>query len=122
MTYGRSSGSEEDQGAEVSSALVGEGAGGVDQSTNTVRLDGSADNGATPFGSDGGTILAAQELLLGVGLLYAVVCFTEDGAEDSQGDGVVESRAESDGRGLDGREVWSMGLAIVHGVTQLDQR
>jgi hypothetical protein len=46
-----------------------------------------------------------EVLLLGVGLLRAAVCVTEDGAEDGEGDGVVEGRAESNGRGLDGREV-----------------
>jgi hypothetical protein len=122
MTYGRSSGSEEDQRTEVSSALVGEGASGVDQSTNTVRLDGRADDGATPRGGGGGSLLAVEVLLLGVGLLRATVCVTEDGAENSQGDSVVEGRAESDGRGLDGGKVWSSGLAIVHCMTQLAQR
>jgi hypothetical protein len=48
MTYRRSSGSHEDQGAEVSSALVGEGTSSIDESTNTVCLDGRANNGATP--------------------------------------------------------------------------
>jgi hypothetical protein len=48
MTYRGSSGGEEDQRAEVGGALVGEGAGGVDQSTNAVCLDGRADDGATP--------------------------------------------------------------------------
>ncbi len=108
MTYGRSSGSEEDQRAEVSSALVGKGAGSVDESTNTVRLDGRADNGATPRGSGGGSLLGVEVLLLGVSLLCATVGVTEDGAEDGKGDSVVEGRAESDGRGLDGREVWRM--------------
>jgi hypothetical protein len=122
MTYGRSSGGEEDQGTEVSSALVGEGTGGVDQSTNTVRLDGRADNGATPRSGGGGSLLAVEVLLLGVGLLRAAVCVTEDGTEDSQGDGVVEGRAESDGRGLDGGKVCSIGLAIVRCVTQLTRR
>jgi hypothetical protein len=46
----------------------------------------------------------------------------EDGAENSQGDSVVEGRAESDGRGLDGGKVWSSGLAIVRCMTQLAQR
>jgi hypothetical protein len=46
-----------------------------------------------------------EVLLLGVSLLRAAVCVTEDGPEDGEGDGVVEGRAESDGRGLDGREV-----------------
>ena len=105
MTYGRSSGSEEDQRAEVSSALVGEGAGGVDESTNTVRLDGRADDGATPRGSGGGSLLGVEVLLLGVGLLRTAVGVTENGAEDGKGDSVVEGRAEGDGRGLDGRKV-----------------
>jgi hypothetical protein len=46
-----------------------------------------------------------EVLLLGVGLLRAAVGVTEDGAEDSQRDGVVEGRAEGDGRGLDGGQV-----------------
>lgn len=106
QTYGRSGGSEEDEGSEVSSAGVGEGAGRVDQSTNTVGLDGRADQGATPRGGGGGSLLGVEVLLLGVGLLGAAVGIAEDGAEDSQGDSVVEGRAKSDGRGFDGREVW----------------
>jgi hypothetical protein len=46
-----------------------------------------------------------EVLLLGVSLLRAAVCVTEDGSKDGEGDSVVEGRAESDGRGLDGREV-----------------
>ncbi len=105
MTYRGSSRSEEDQRAEVSSALVGEGTGGVDESTNTVRLDGRADNGATPRSSSGGGLLRVEVLLLGVGLLRAAVGITEDGAEDGKGNCVVKGRAESDGRGLDRGEV-----------------
>jgi hypothetical protein len=106
MTYRWCGGSHEDQWAEVSSALVGEGTGSVDQSTNTVCLDGRADNGATPGGSGGCGLLAVEVLLLGVGLLRAAVGITEDGAEDGEGDSVVEGRAKSNGRGLDGRKVW----------------
>jgi len=105
MTYGGSGGGEEDQGAEVSSTLVGESSGSVDQSTDTVGLDTRAEDGATPRCGGGSGLLAVEVLLLGVGLLCAAVCVTEDGAEDSEGDGVVEGRAEGDGRGLDGREV-----------------
>lgn len=47
-----------------------------------------------------------EVLLLGVCLLCAAVGVTEDRAEDGKGDGVVESRAEGDGRGLDGGKVW----------------
>jgi len=106
MTYGGSGGGEEDQGAEVSSTLVGESSGSVDQSTDTVGLDTRAEDGAAPRCGGGSGLFAVEVLLLGVGLLCAAVGVTEDGAEDSEGDGVVESRAESDGRGLDGREVW----------------
>jgi hypothetical protein len=105
MTYGRSGGSEEDQRAEVGGALVGEGTGSVDQSTNTVCLDGRADDGASPGGGSSCGLLAVEVLLLGVCLLRAAVGVTEDGAEDGERDGVVEGRAESDGRGLDGWEV-----------------
>jgi len=46
-----------------------------------------------------------EVLLLGVCLLRAAVCVTEDGTEDGERDSVVEGRAESNGRGLDGRKV-----------------
>lgn len=46
-----------------------------------------------------------EVLLLGVRLLCAAVGVTENGAEDGKGDSVVEGRAKSNGRGLDGREV-----------------
>ena len=67
MTYGRSSGSEEDQRAEVSSTLVGESAGSVDEITNTVRLNGRADDGATPRSGGGGGLLRLEELFRAVG-------------------------------------------------------
>lgn len=106
LTYRRSSRSEENQRAKVSSALVGEGTGSVDQSTNTVRLDSRADNGASPRSGSSGGLLAVEVLLLGVCLLCATVRVTKDGAEDSEGDGVVEGRAKGNGRGLDGRKVY----------------
>jgi hypothetical protein len=110
MTYRGGGGSEEDQGTEVSGTLVGEGTGGVDQSTNSVCLDGRADDGATPCGGGSGSLLAVEVLLLGVGLLRAAVGVAKDGAEDGQRDGVVEGRAEGNGRGLDGRKV--CGVAV----------
>jgi hypothetical protein len=106
MTYRRSSRGEEDQRAEVSSALVGEGTSGIDESTDTVGLDGGADERATPRGSGGGSLLGVEVLLLGVGGLRAAVGVAEDGAKHGQGDGVVEGGAQGNGRGLDGREVW----------------
>lgn len=48
-----------------------------------------------------------EVLLLGVGLLGAAVGVAEDGAENCQRDGVVESSAEGNGRGLDRREVYA---------------
>lgn len=82
MTYAGSRSSEEDERAEVSSALVGQGAGSVDEGTNTVGLEGRADEGSTP--GDGGTLglLGASELLLGVGSLGALVGLAEDGGQD----------------------------------------
>lgn len=104
-TYRRSSRSEEDQRAEVGSALVGEGAGSVDESTNTVGLDGGPGEGRSPRGSSGGGLLGVEELLLAVGSLGATVGVAEDGAEDSEGDGVVEGSAEGNSRRLNGREI-----------------
>jgi hypothetical protein len=106
MTYRRSSSSHEDQRAEVSSTLVGKSTSSVDQSTDTVCLDSRADNGATPRGGSSCGLLAVEVLLLGVGLLCAAVGIAEDGSKNGQGDGVVEGRAESNGRGLDGRKVY----------------
>jgi hypothetical protein len=105
-TYRRSRGGEEDQAAEVGGALVGESASGVDEGTDTVRLDGGADEGSTPGRGGGGSLLGLEELLLGVGGLGLTVGVTEDGAEHSKGDGVAVDGAEGDRGGLDGREVW----------------
>jgi len=97
ITYGRSRAGEEDQGAEVSSALVAEGASGVDESTNTVRLHSGADEGGTPGSGGGGGLLALEELLLGVRGLRLAVGVAENWAEDGEGDGVVVDGAERDG-------------------------
>jgi hypothetical protein len=47
-----------------------------------------------------------EVLLLGVGLLCTAVSVTENGAENSKRDDVVEGRAKSNGRGLDWGKVW----------------
>lgn len=44
MTYRGSSRGEEDQRAEVSSTLVGKSTSSVDQSTDTIGLDGRAED------------------------------------------------------------------------------
>lgn len=105
VSYGRSRAGEEDQAAEVGGALVGESTSGVDESTDTVRLDGRADEGSAPGGSGRGGLLGLEELLLGVGGLGLAVGVAEDGAEDGKGDGVVVDGAEGDRGGLNGREV-----------------
>merc|ERR1711939_1060551 len=96
--------SQEDQ-----TAHVAQGAGGVQEGTDTVRLDTGADEGGTPCGGGGSSLLALEELLLGVGGLGLAVGVTEDGAEDGEGDGVVVDRAEGDGGRLNRREVVQSG-------------
>jgi hypothetical protein len=112
-TYGRSRAGEEDQAAEVGGALVGESASGVDEGTNTVRLDGRADKGSAPGGGGRGGLLGLEELLLGVGGLGLTVGVAEDGAENSKGDGVVVDGAEGDSRGLNRREVWRRSMLVM---------
>ena len=111
--YGRSGGGEEDQRSEVGGALVGESASGVDEGTDTVGLDGGADEGSTPGSGGGGSLLGLEELLLGVGGLGLAVGVTEDGAEDGEGDGVVVDGAEGDSGGLNGREVCRSEVLVV---------
>ena len=103
--YGRSGGGSEDQTTEVGGALVGEGTGGVEKSTNTVGLEGRAGKGSTPGSGGRSSLLGLEELLLGVSGLGLAVGVAEDGAEDGQRGEVVEGSADGDGRGLDGREV-----------------
>ena len=111
--YGRSGGGEEDQRSEVGGALVGESASGVDEGTDTVGLDGGADEGSTPGSGGGGGLLGLEELLLGVGGLGLAVGVAEDGAEDGKGDGVVVDGAEGDSGGLNGREVCRSEVLVV---------
>lgn len=107
-TYSRSASSRKDQTAEVRRALVAEGAGGVDEGTNTVRLERRADEGGTPRNGGTGGFPRADELLLGVGSLGALVGLAEEGAEHGELGGVVEDGAEGDSRGLDSGEIWEV--------------
>lgn len=109
-TYRGSRAGKEDQAAEVGGALVGESASGVDESTDTVRLDSGANEGSAPSDSGGGGLLGLEELLLGVGGLSLTIGVAEDGAEDGKRDGVVVDGAEGDRGGLNGREVCEEGL------------
>lgn len=104
-TYRWRRASQEDQGAQVGGALVAEGAGGVDEGTNTVRLECAASERSTPCGGSRRSLLGAQKFLLGVGGLGAVVGFAKDRAKDGEGGDVVEDGAEGDGRGLNGGKV-----------------
>lgn len=106
QTYTRSSSSSKDQTTQVRSALVAQGACGINESSNTITLEGRADERGAP--GNGGTagLLGLDELLLGVGRLSALVGLAEDGTQDGQLNAVVEESAEGDGRGLDGGEVY----------------
>lgn len=114
-TYTGSRGSEEDETTEVSSALVAQSTSSVNQSTNTVALQGGTDERGTPGERSTAGLLGADELLLGVGKLSALVCLAEDGSEDSELDAVVEGRAEGDGRGLDRGEVYEVRESVGEG-------
>ena len=106
-TYCGSVAGHEDESTEVGGALVAQGAGGIDERTNAIGLETRPEERSTP--SDGGTggLLGAEELLLGVSLLGALVGLTEERREDRELGGVVEDGAEGDGRGLDGGKIWN---------------
>ena len=92
-TYRRSGASHEDQTAKVGGTLVAQRAGGVDESTDAVGLDGGADEGRSPRGGGTGGFLGPDELLLGVGGLGAVVRIAEDGGQDGERGRVCEDGA-----------------------------
>lgn len=104
-TYTGSGASEENQCAQVRSALVAQSAGGVDQSSHAVGLDGASNQGATPCGGSTGGLLGLDELLLRVGRLSTVVGVTENGGEDAEGGSVGKEGSHRNSGGLHGREV-----------------
>lgn len=105
-TYTGSSSGSEDETAEVGSALVAQGASGVDESSDTVGLETSADERSAPGNGSAAGLLGLEELLLGVGGLGALEGLAEEGGEDGELDAVVEDQAEGDGRRLNGGEVY----------------
>jgi len=107
-----SRGSEEDQATKIGSTLVAKRASCVDQGTDTVGLDGRANERGTPCGCGGGGLLGLEELLLGVGGLSLAVGLAENWAEDREGDGVGVEGAERDGRWLDWGKVVKSGHCI----------
>lgn len=106
ITHARSTASEEDQTPQVSGPLVAQRTRRVDQSPDSIGLDGAADERAAPGGCGGGGLLGLEEFFFGIGLLGAVVGVSEDGGEDCERGGVGEDCAEGDGGGLDGWEIW----------------
>lgn len=104
-THGWRVGGEKDQTAEVSSSLVAQGAGRVDESGDTISLDGRSHDAATPAGGSGGSLLGLEELLLAVGGLGAVIGVAKEGGQHSCRADLVEDDAKGNRRGLDGREI-----------------
>ena len=96
---------EEDQTTEIGGALVRQCASCVDQSANTVGLNGRANERGTPRSGSRSGLLGLEEFLLGVSRLGLSVDITEQWAEDGERGDVVENGAQCDGRGLDRREV-----------------
>lgn len=105
VTYTGGSSGSEDETTEVGSALVAQGAGGVDEGSNTVGLETSSDKGSAPGDGSTSSLLGLEELLLGVGSLGALVGLAEEGSHDGELNTMVEDGAEGDGGGLDGGKV-----------------
>lgn len=100
-----SGGGREDQTAEVGCALVAQSGSGVDESADTVSLEGRADEGGAPGDGSRAGLLGADELLLGVRGLSALVGLAEERRQHGQLDAVVEEGAKGNSRGLHRREV-----------------
>lgn len=105
MTYRWSRGCGEDEGSEIGGALVAQSAGGIDESADTVRLDGGTDERSTPSSTGGGGLLGLEELLGAVSGLRAAVGVAKERAQDGERGDVVEDGAKCDGRWLDRWEV-----------------
>ncbi len=92
-TYRRSRAGHEDQTTQIGRAFVTQRASGVDQSTDTVGLDGGADEGGSIGGSSTGGLLRLGEFLLRVGGLGTVVGIAENRGHDGERGGVGEDCA-----------------------------
>ena len=123
VTYTGSSSSSEDQTTEVSSALVAQGASSVDEGTNTIALKGGTDERGTPGNGSAVGLLGLEELLLGVSALGALVSGAEQRRQDGELNTVVEDGAESNSRGLDGREIyWAASMVSQMRILQPGER
>lgn len=81
-THYRSRGGHEEQTAQIGGTLVTQGAGGVDEGADAVSLQGRADEGGAPRDSSRRCLLGANELLLGVGFLGALIRLAKKRGED----------------------------------------
>lgn len=108
-TYSWGGRCKEDESTEVGGSLVRESAGSVDQRTDTVRLDGRANEGSTPGSAGRGSLLGLEELLSRVGGLCAAVGVAKEWAEDGKRCSVVEDGTKRNGGWLDGGKVVKSG-------------
>lgn len=81
-THNRSRGCHEDQTAQIGSALVTQSTGSVDESADTIGLQGRADERGAPSDSSGRGLLGMDEFLLGVGGLGTLVGLTKERREN----------------------------------------
>lgn len=116
QTYTGSSSGGKDETAEVGGALVGQSTGSVDKSSDTVRLETSADKRGAPGGGGTGSLLGLDELLLSVGRLGALVGLAKQRREDGKLNAVVEGKAEGNSRGLDGGKVCGRAMSATCGL------
>lgn len=105
MTYVRGRSGSKDESSKVSSTLVAESSSSIDESADTVALQSRANKGSAPGDGSTAGLAGADELLLGVGGLGALVGLAEDGREHNELNAVVEEETQGNGRGLDGGEV-----------------
>lgn len=92
-TYARSRTSKEDQRSEVGGSLVCQGAGSINEGSNTISLESASDERAAPGSNSTAGLLGLDEFFLCVGGLSTVVGVTEDGGENAEGSSVSKDCA-----------------------------
>ena len=106
VTYTWCRAGHEDQATEISGSLVAQGTCCVDEGSDTIRLNGAANNGSTPGSGGTSSLLALEKLFLGICSLSTVVGVTEHRSKYGERCGVVEDGAHGNSRGLDGWEIY----------------
>ena len=112
MTYTGCRASHENQTAEISGAFVAQGASGVDQSADTVRLDCAASKRGSPGCGSAGGLLGLEEFFLGIGLLCTVVRVTKNRCKDGERSGVGKDGPKRNGGWLDRRQIFARLMLI----------